>query len=281
MLPFLAFLLAAAAVTDTPVVRISFLDVGQADATVVESPDGKVALVDGGRGTWDVVRMLQQGGVDTVDLVVATHADMDHIGGLDGVLIDLPVRYYLDNGRPHTTREYAELMDVVEWSGVRYLEPVARTITLGDVNIRVLPPWPGARTQNDASVGLLVEYGAFRALLVGDAEQGALNHWLRLGVPTVAVLKASHHGARNGVTPGWVQATKPRVVVISVGADNAYGHPHPYALRYYGVYAEAVYRTDRDGEILVTGRQDGAFDVTTWDAAGNALTRTFGAAEAR
>jgi competence protein ComEC len=197
------------------------------------------------------------------------------------VLIDLPVRYYMDNGVPHTTREYAELMDVVEWSGVTYLEPVARTITLGDVTIRVLPPWPGARTQNDASVGLLVEYGAFRVLLAGDAEQGALNHWLRLGVPTVAVLKASHHGARNGVTPGWVQATKPRVVVISVGADNAYGHPDPYALRYYGVYAEAVYRTDRDGGMLVTGRQDGAFDVTTWDAAGNALTRTFGAAEAR
>lgn len=281
MLASFLVLLAAAAVADTPVVRISFLDVGQGDATVIESPDGKVALVDGGRGTWDVVRMLKQGGVDTVDLVVATHADMDHIGGLDGVLIDLPVRYYLDNGVPHTTREYAELMDVVEWSGVTYLEPVARTITLGGVNIRVLPPWPGARDQNDASVGLLVEYGAFRALLVGDAEQDALNHFLRLGVPTVSVMKASHHGARNGVTPGWVQATKPRVVVISVGAGNTYGHPDPYALQYYGVYAEAIYRTDRDGGVLVTGRQDGSFDVTTWDAAGRPVTDTFPAPEVR
>jgi beta-lactamase superfamily II metal-dependent hydrolase len=275
VLPSLALLLAAAAVADTPVVYISFLDVGQGDATVIESADGTVALVDGGRGTWDVVRLLQEGGVDTVDLVVATHADMDHIGGLDGVLIDLPVRYYMDNGVPHTTREYAELMDVVEWSKATYLEPISRTITLGDVNIRVLPPWPEARSQNDASVGLLVEYGAFRALLVGDAEQDALSHWLRLGVPTVAVLKASHHGARNGVTPGWVQATKPRVVVISVGAGNPYGHPDPYALRYYGVYAEAIYRTDRDGEILVTGRQDGSFDVTTWDAAGTPTTRGY------
>jgi beta-lactamase superfamily II metal-dependent hydrolase len=275
VLPSLALLLAAAAVADTPVVYISFLDVGQGDATVIESADGTVALVDGGRGTWDVVRLLQEGGVDTVDLVVATHADMDHIGGLDGVLIDLPVRYYMDNGVPHTTREYAELMDVVEWSKATYLEPISRTITLGDVTIRVLPPWPGARSQNDASVGLLVEYGAFRALLAGDAEQDALNHWLRLGVPTVAVLKASHHGARNGVTPGWVQATKPRVVVISVGAGNPYGHPDPYALRYYGVYAEAIYRTDRDGEILVTGRQDGSFDVTTWDAAGTPTTRGY------
>ena len=126
-----------------------------------------------------------------------------------------------------------------------------------------------------------MEYGAFRVLLTGDAERGALGHFVALGVPTVSVLKAFHHGALNGVSPGWVQATKPRVVVVSVGADNSYGHPDPMALRYYGLYAEATYRTDRDGGILVSGRRDGSFDVTTWDAAGNPVTRTFPAPEAR
>jgi beta-lactamase superfamily II metal-dependent hydrolase len=270
-----ALLLAAVTAADTPAVHITFLDVGQGDATLIESPAGKRALVDGGRGTWAVTEMLKAMGVDTLDLVVATHADVDHIGGLDGVLLQLPVRSYLDNGRPHTTSAYRELMDVVEWSGVTYLAPVARTIALDSVTLRVLPPWPEARDQNNASVGLLLEYGAFRALLVGDAEQDALNHFLRLGVPTVSVLKASHHGARNGVTPGWVQATKPRIVVISVGARNAYGHPDPYALRYYGLYAEAIYRTDRDGGIVVSGRRDGSFTVTTRDEAGNPVTLTF------
>jgi len=67
--------------------------------------------------------------------------------------------------------------------------------------------------------------------------------------------------------------------VISVGADNPYGHPDPIALRYYDLYADAIYRTDRDGSIVVSGRRDGSFDVTTWDAAGHSVTRTFPAPE--
>lgn len=276
-----ALLLGTLTAADTPAVAITFLNVGQGDAALIQSPDGTRALVDAGRATWGVLDMLEVMGVDTLELVVATHADMDHIGGLDGVLYGLPIRSYLDNGRPHTTAEYRELMQMVEWSGVPYVAATARTIPLGDVSLRVLPPWPEARDQNNASVGLVVEFGAFRMLLTGDAEREELGYFLRLGVPTVAVLKAGHHGALNAVTPGWVQATKPRVVVVSVGADNAYGHPNPMALRYYARYAEAIYRTDRDGAILVTGRQDGSFDVTTWDEAGHPVMRTFSPLEAR
>jgi beta-lactamase superfamily II metal-dependent hydrolase len=274
-------LLAAATTVDTPVVAITFLDVGQGDATVIESPDGKVALVDGGRNSWHVRDMLLDMGIDSLELVVATHADMDHIGGLDGVLYEFPILYYMDNGVPHTTREYRELMDMVEWSGVPYLAPTARTIALGDVMLRVLPPWPRARSQNDASVGLVVEFGAFRVLLTGDAEREELAYFLELGVPTVDVLKAGHHGALDAVSPGWVQATKPRVVVVSVGAGNSYGHPDPMAMRYYGLYAQVIYRTDRDGEVVIEGRRDGSFDVTTWDQAGNPMTRAFPRPEAR
>lgn len=275
---FWAFLLfGVVARVDTPAVRIVFLDVGRGDATVIVSPGGRVALVDGGRSAAPVLAALDVLGVDTLDLVVATHADADHVGGLDGVLVARPVRSYLDNGMPHNTAEYRELMDVVAWSGVARLEPVGRTIALGDVTLRVLPPWPDAQDQNDASIGLLLEYGAFRVLLTGDAERAALGHFLRLGVPAVTVLKASHHGALDGVSPGWVQATKPRVVVISVGAGNPYGHPDLMALRYFGLYADEVFRTDRDGTVLVTGRRDGSFDVTTRDESGTAVLRRFAA----
>lgn len=277
---WIAVLLATAA-ADTATVSIAFLDVGQADATVVIAPNGRAALVDGGRSAPLVLAALDRLGVDSVDLMVATHADVDHIGGLDGVLVERPVRYYLDNGRPHNTAAYRELMDVVEWSGVTYLAPIARTIALGDVTIRVLPPWPEAQDQNDASVGLLLEYGAFRVVLTGDAEREELAHFLRIGVPTVSVLKASHHGALNGVSPGWVQATQPRAVVVSVGAGNAYGHPDPMALRYFSLYAEVIFRTDLDGSILVSGRRDGSFSVTVWDRTGAPHTRNFPAPEAQ
>ena len=278
----LIFLLVALLAPQEPALTIAFLDVGQGDATVIESPEGRIALIDGGRDAMALAAVLQEWEVDTVDLVVASHADADHIGGLEAVLWTVPVRYYLDNGRPHATGTYRSLMRTVERSQVTYLAPVARTVTLGSVTLRVLPPPDAASEQNDASVGILVEYGEFRALLVGDAEQDELNHFLQLGIPQVAVLKASHHGARNGVTPAWVAATNPRVVVISVGKDNAYGHPDPWALRYYEAKAEAIYRTDRDGSIWLTASRDGSFAVETDSTLAGAMpSRSFAPREGR
>jgi competence protein ComEC len=278
--PFLLAFLAWLALIQAPVARVAFLDVGQGDATLIVSPEGKRVLVDGGRGQVHVATTLRGMGIDTLDLVVATHADADHTGGLVAVLETIPVRAYLDNGRPHTTATYRHLMEAVERSRATYLAPTARTITVGSVQLRVLPPPADAESQNNASVGLVLEYGAFRALLVGDAEQAELQHFIALGVPRVAVLKASHHGARNGVTPGWIQVTRPRVVVISVGAHNPYGHPDPMALRYYQHYAEAVYRTDLAGTVTVAAHTDGSFTVTGRGADGAPATRTFSPPEA-
>jgi competence protein ComEC len=260
---------------------LGFLDVGQGDATVIASPEGRIALVDGGRSSHDIAERLLAMGVDTVDLIVATHADADHIGGLEGVLQQLVVGAFLDNGVPHTTATYRGLLEGIEESDVTYLAATARTIALGSVTIRVLPPPADATSQNDASVGVLVEYGDFRTLLVGDAEQEELAHFLRLGLPAVSVLEASHHGARNGVTPAWIATTAPRVVVISVGLDNTYGHPNPWALRYYGARGRPVFRTDLHGDVWISAARDGSFVVETeFTYPGDTLPRTF-AAEVR
>jgi beta-lactamase superfamily II metal-dependent hydrolase len=269
-------LLGAVAMQDSATVRIWFLDVGQGDAAVIRSPGGRTVMIDGGRSARRVLPMLDALGVDTIDLMVASHAHADHIGGLDAVLLSRPVRYFLDNGRPYTTATYRSLMHVVESSNVTYLEATPRTIALDSVTLRVLPPPPGEESQNNSSVGLVFEHGGFRALFVGDAEQPELNHFLGVGVPRIAVLKASHHGARNGLTPGWVYATRPRVVVISVGR-NSYGHPDPTALRYYEAYAEAIYRTDQHGTVMVEGRRDGSFEVTHRDRHGVEHTMSFAA----
>lgn len=106
-------------------------------------------------------------------------------------------------------------------------------------------------------------FGGFRALLTGDSEVEELNHFLERGVPDVTVLKAAHHGARNGVTPAWLDATKPEVVVISCGRNNQHGHPHPWALRYYEAGGRKVYRTDVDGEVRVVGHRSGEYEVAT------------------
>ena len=84
--------------------------------------------------------------------------------------------------------------------------------------------------------------------------------------PHVDVLKAAHHGARDGLTPGWLQVTSPEVVVISVGARNAYGHPDPWALRYYATRNRSVYRTDQDGTVIVSVDSAGLYAVETLGA---------------
>lgn len=243
-------------------VQLVFLDVGQGDAILVRSPDGKTALIDGGRGS-EIVGKLRAQGVASLDLVIASHAHADHIGGLGSVLRSMPVRFYMDNAVPYTTSTYLDLLTTVRESGATYLRPTARTLELGRVTLRILEPPPRSDEpeQNDASIGVVVEFGEFRALLTGDSEVGEINHWLTLGVPAVTLLKAAHHGSRNGVTPAWLSATRPELVVISVGRGNPYGHPHPMALRYYAAVAKSLYRTDRDGDVTVWGRRDGSYAV--------------------
>jgi len=253
--------------------RIVFLDVGQGDATVVISPEGRVALIDAGSSDTDIVGQLRRHGVDTVDIAIATHPHADHIGGFAAVFDALPVRHYMDNGVPHTTQTYGELLEVVRRSGVTYLEATRRTLQLGGVVLRVLPPLPDAPSLNNGSIGIVVEYGPFRALLTGDSEADELSHFMEVGVPDVDVLKAPHHGARDAVTPAWLAATKPEVVVISCGRGNAYGHPDASALRYYETVASQVYRTDVDGEVIVVVRGEGEYAVMTERARTLALQR--------
>ena len=244
------------------VAEIIFLDVGQGDAAIIRSPEGKVALVDAGRDL-DILPLLRRHDIDSIDIAIASHPHADHIGGMERVIRSLPVRFYMDNGFPHTTATYMNLMRTLQASDVTYLEATARTISLGSVELTVLPPPArGEENLNNGSIGIVVRYGEFTALLTGDSEVEELNYFLSRGVPDVTLLKAAHHGSRDAVSPAWLSATKPEVVVISCGRGNQYGFPHPWAMRYYGSVASAVYRTDLDGDVAVRIFSDGSYDVS-------------------
>ena len=244
---------------------LTFLDVGQGDAVLIQAPTGQNVLYDGGRYNDRALELLQARGVTKLDLVIASHADFDHINGLINVVRSYKPRFFMDNGVTHTTQTYAELLQAVQAAGSQLLEPTARTITLGDVTLRVLPP-PGDASlgQNDNSVGVMVSYGSFRASLTGDSEGAEWNYWDGLGVlEPVQVHKASHHGSANGDIPLTMSRLEPETVVISVGAGNSYGHPTDEALRLYVAVGANVYRTDLQGTVTVAARADGSYTVTT------------------
>jgi len=263
---YAAVLLAALAVaTAAAQTTIRVLDVGQGDAVLIQS-QGRAALVDAGAdGT--AARALAGLRVVRIDLAVASHNHADHIGGMPDVLASVPVRFYMDNAVPSRVAPYRATAAALRRSPATVrLRPVARTFTLGSARIHVLAP-PAeidGDPQNNHSIGLLVEQGAFRMLLTGDSEVEELNYWMDAGLlPRVTVLKAAHHGSRNGVTPRLLAIVRPKAVVISSGAGNEYGHPHAAALRYYAAGGRSVWRTDLHGTVTIHVSADGAFRITS------------------
>jgi beta-lactamase superfamily II metal-dependent hydrolase len=245
--------------------KLHFIDVGQGDAVLVRSPTGQNVLIDGGRSDDAARAYLQALGVGTLDLVIATHADADHIGGLEEVVRTYRPRLFMDNTLTHDTQTYRDLLEAVRDVGAQVVPPTARRIGLGDASLQVVPPpLEDGLDSNNNSVGVIASYGDFDAALTGDAEQPEFGWWLE-NVPEllkpVEVYKAAHHGSPNGDSTESMATFHPETVVISVGLDNSYGHPSEEALALYEGVGAQVYRTDLNGTVVVTAEADGTYRV--------------------
>src|SRR5262245_13192798 len=236
------------------VASVEFLDVGQGDAILIRSPEGKTALVDAGPSS-HVVRLLRDRGVTALDLAVVSHHYADHYGGLAAVRAAFPTRFSLATNSAHTTPQYLKLLERVRDQGIPLLAPTERPrkIDLGSVTLAVLPQPPEDRDEeNDNSIGLRVQYGSVAWLLTGDSQAGERTWWERHCpelVRDATVLKLAHHGSRNGTDSAWLRLVRPRLAVISVGASNSYGHPSPETIALVERAGIPLMRTDRDGSI--------------------------------
>lgn len=239
--------------------EITFLDVGQGDA-ILARHGNQTMLVDGGpiEAGPGVVSYLKSHGVSTIDVLVSTHPHADHIGGLLAVLRQLPVKAVYDSGIPHTTQTYKEYLTLIDQKNIRYVVPQrGDSIDLGaGVAVQVLSPPPGGIAGgdlNENSIVLKITFGATSFLLASDAgfpaEYAMLSSRLDLRSD---VLKVGHHGSRYSSGKAFLKAVGPKYAVIEVGADNVYGHPAPAAVARLEETGSKVYRTDRDGNILMT-----------------------------
>jgi competence protein ComEC len=242
-------------------VVVSFLDVGQGDATLVQH-GGATVLVDTGPPGSPLLARLREAGVRRIDLLVLTHSQADHDGGAADVLGRLPVGRMLDGGEQRTEL-HARALAVAAARGVPSSAPdVGQSVRAGPLELRILWPRreaaePGA-DPNDRAIVAHLRAGAFDLLLPADAES---NVTAALALPEVEALKVAHHGSEDPGTAELVARLRPRIAVIEVGRGNTYGHPRPSLLAALRS-VPAIYRTDRDGTVRLTVRA-GRMEVET------------------
>lgn len=241
------------------VLEVHFLDVGQGDSILIKYGN-RTMLVDGGPidAGPAVSSYLKSHGVNMIDVLVSTHPHADHIGGLLTVLRELPVKVVYDSGIPHTTQTYEEYLTLIDQKNIRYIVPQrGDVIDLGTgLAVQVLSPPPGGIAGgdlNENSIVLKITFGATSFLLASDVGFSAEDIMLSSGLDLKSdVLKVGHHGSRYSSGTAFLKSIDPKYAVIEVGAGNVYGHPAPATVARLEENGSKVYRTDRDGNIVMT-----------------------------
>ncbi len=245
---------------DCRCLTVHFLDVGQGDAAALRTPNGRWIVIDGGPRTPErdagrrvVVPFLRGQGVGRVAVLVATHGDADHLGGLPAVVESFDPELVLEPGEPLGRPLYLEFLAGVEASGARWHPARAGDrVEVDGVVLEVLSPdslWLRLPLDvNEHGVVLRVRYGAVRLLFQADAGL-PVESWLAGTVGRVDLLKVGHHGSRSATSDEWLDELEPRTAVISVGRHNNYGHPAPDVLARLARHGVTVFRTDQSGTI--------------------------------
>jgi competence protein ComEC len=269
--------------------RVTFLDVAQGDAALLQFPGGTSMLVDAGgltgttfdMGARVVAPALWALGVRRLDRLALTHGDPDHVGGAPSVI---------DAFRPR------ELWEAIVVSGHAPTERIRRqattrrlawthayagtTIAEGEVELRVFhprpPAWERRRVRNDDSIVIEVRYGAVSFVLMGDAGVAVEQELdAAIGTAPVRVLKAGHHGSADATSLAWLQRLRPGALVVSAGRNNVFGHPSPAMLARAQAAGVETFRTDRDGAVRAVADRE-SVEVSTWDGRRWVLRRVIG-----
>jgi competence protein ComEC len=248
---------------------VSFLDIGQGDATLIQHGRAAV-LVDTGPPDGPILARLRAAGVRRLDLLVLTHAALDHDGAAAAVLDALPVALVLDGEEATAARSRGPFgapaaAPVAQLAAAHHIRRIAsdagQVLRAGRLELRVLwprrvPAAPAGAEPNDRATVIHVRDGPFDLLMTADAES---NVTAGLELPVVDALKVAHHGSDDPGLPGLLARLRPRVAVIPVGRRNIYGHPAPATLAALRA-VPVVRRTDRDGTVRLTVR-DGRMAV--------------------
>ncbi|MBR4086948.1 MAG: MBL fold metallo-hydrolase, partial [Clostridia bacterium] len=239
---------------------VYFIDCGQGDAVFITS-EGKTMLVDAGKAknVQSVLNFLDAQGIEELDYVFSSHPDEDHIGGMPAIYENYQVNSSVYSSYTAQTSIYQKYMSAIakEPDSEASVADEKDHWTLGDAQIDVLSDGKDYSNANDASVVLKVSCGETSLLLTGDISQSVEADLVASEKDLdVDILKVGHHGSATSSSAAFLDATSPKVAVISVGAGNSYGHPTQAALNRLSAVCANIYRTDRAGTVLLEVADD-------------------------
>lgn len=233
--------------------QIDFIDVGQGDAALVEC-DGHYMLVDGGGSKKSdlIYTYLKNRKITYLDYIVATHPDADHIGGLSAALNYAAVGTALSPVTTHTTKTFQSFLKYLQKQNKQITVPAAGdTFMLGSASVYVLGPVSASEESNNNSIVLRIVYGETSFLLTGDAEFDEEREIIDSKADLHSTLiKIAHHGSKYSTSYYWLREVAPEYAIISVGADNQYGHPTDDVLSRLRDADVKTFRTDINGDII-------------------------------
>lgn len=236
------------------IMKVHYIDVGQGDATLVTC-EGHAMLIDGGtQEAGAAVRSyIDSLGITTLDYVIATHPDSDHIGGLPETLGKYQVGMVMMPDVPSDKYTYKLLYDAVSSKGLVPVRPhVGDNYALGNALVTVTAPADSVyENTNNYSVGLMIQFGDRRFLFIGDAEWPSIQEMMNGTVDLKCdVYKCGHHGSDTSTYDSFLKMLLPEYAVISCGKGNPFGHPHGKVLGYLKSCGVQVFRTDEQGTIV-------------------------------
>lgn len=247
------------AVPEDGEISVSFIDVGKADATFVTA-EGYNVLIDAGvsKDAEEITTFLDRYDIDSLDLVIASHGDADHIGGMTSILntyeVDKFLMYDVADKYESDTKIYNLMLDTLEENNIDITYAQAGdTFNFGSMVVKVISPDHEYKDSNDDSVVVKITYGETDFLFTGDASQEVEEYLLKTNADLdCEVLKVSHHGSKTATTSEFLEAVDPEIAIVPVG-ENIYNLPNVEVINRLKNYDDLeMYRSDYHGNITVT-----------------------------
>lgn len=239
---------------ELPPLMVTFLDVGQGNATLVTC-DGYAMLIDGGSSKYSsyMYSMLKQRGINRLEYIIATHPDEDHIGGIAGALNYATAGVLFCTVTQHDTEPFNDFSKYLARQNNKIIVPdVGDRFSLGRAEVEILAPERGETYSDNTSIVAKLTFGDTSFLFTGDAEAEDEDFLMHSGCDlSSTVLAVGHHGSASSTAMAFLNKVKPKYAVISVGAENTYGHPTEEVLKRLADAKAEVYRTDLNGNITI------------------------------